>query len=359
MWQEPPAASIFSLAVAVKPWARTSSFLEISPRARILTGSERFARPFSLSVSRLTSAPGVEAVLEVGEVDRLGLGAGVLERHRLLFVRAAQLSHPHVDRVLPALVAGLPLRAGARPVPLVPRPEVLPSGSPRRGRSRLRGVREPGFGLDVVQPDLLRALAGGRLLLLGGFRPLFGFSAIVDLDQVGDDPDLPLQLRASPCARPLCRSGPARAPSGCLSALGLDAVGGANLPDRERAHDREVSSAGSSSARSLLGGRGLGLALGGATLLLASPPCSSLGQRPLPRPESPPRPAPWPPARSGAARPPALSCSRLGGGCRGWGPRRLIARRGRGVSSRDRSRGRDVSTLGDSPLPSSRRRAPG
>src|SRR3954449_9342918 len=58
----------------------------------------------------------VEALLEVGEVDRLSLGAEVLERHRLLFVRAAQLSHPHVDRILAALVAGLALaaRAGAR-----------------------------------------------------------------------------------------------------------------------------------------------------------------------------------------------------------------------------------------------------
>ena len=33
------------------------SFFEISPRARILTGSERFARPFSFSVSGVTSAP--------------------------------------------------------------------------------------------------------------------------------------------------------------------------------------------------------------------------------------------------------------------------------------------------------------
>ncbi len=53
----PPAASIFSRAAALKPWARTVSFFESSPRARTLTGSERFARPFSRSVSGVTSAP--------------------------------------------------------------------------------------------------------------------------------------------------------------------------------------------------------------------------------------------------------------------------------------------------------------
>src|SRR5665811_806294 len=55
--QVPPAASIFSLAAALKACARTVSFLETSPRARILTGSERFARPFSFSASGVTSAP--------------------------------------------------------------------------------------------------------------------------------------------------------------------------------------------------------------------------------------------------------------------------------------------------------------
>ena len=46
MLQEPPAASIFSLAAALKPCALTVNFFEISPRARILTGCERFASPF-------------------------------------------------------------------------------------------------------------------------------------------------------------------------------------------------------------------------------------------------------------------------------------------------------------------------
>ena len=55
--QVPPAASIFSFAAALKAWAWTVSFLEISPRARILTGWRRLARPASRSVSGVTSAP--------------------------------------------------------------------------------------------------------------------------------------------------------------------------------------------------------------------------------------------------------------------------------------------------------------
>ena len=115
----PPAASIFSRAVALKPCARTVSFFEISPRPRILTGWLRLARPAACSVSGVTSSPDVEALLEVGEVDRLRVGPEALERHRHLLVRAAQLAHPHVDRVLAALVAGLALRARARAVALV------------------------------------------------------------------------------------------------------------------------------------------------------------------------------------------------------------------------------------------------
>src|SRR4029450_5667922 len=56
----------------------------------------------------------VEASLQVPEVDRLGLGPELLERHRLLHVRATQLAHPHVDGRLPALEVHLPLGARAR-----------------------------------------------------------------------------------------------------------------------------------------------------------------------------------------------------------------------------------------------------
>src|SRR5918999_2604979 len=61
----------------------------------------------------------VEARLEVPQIHRLGAGAELLERHRLLHRRAAQLAHTHVDRVLPALEAKAPLVAGARAGALV------------------------------------------------------------------------------------------------------------------------------------------------------------------------------------------------------------------------------------------------
>src|SRR5918997_5321501 len=68
---------------------------------------------------RVHLGPLVEALLEVPQVDRLGPRAELLERHRLLHVRAAQLAHPHVDRSLPALEVDLPLGARARAGALV------------------------------------------------------------------------------------------------------------------------------------------------------------------------------------------------------------------------------------------------
>src|SRR3954447_1387567 len=62
---------------------------------------------------------GVEAGLEVLEVHGLRVRPERLERHRHLLVRAAQLAHPHVDRVLAALEAGGVLRARAGAVALV------------------------------------------------------------------------------------------------------------------------------------------------------------------------------------------------------------------------------------------------
>src|SRR5918999_1334903 len=61
----------------------------------------------------------VEAGVQIPQVHRLGAGAELLERHRLLHRRPAQLAHPHVDRVLPALEAHAPLVARARARALV------------------------------------------------------------------------------------------------------------------------------------------------------------------------------------------------------------------------------------------------
>src|SRR6478735_7204045 len=111
----------------------------------------------------------VEAILEIGEVDRLRLGAEVLKRHRLLFVRAAELSHPHVDRVLPTLVASLALATRARAGALVTatgglaKAAALATADPlaRPFRARLR--------LQVVETDLL----GARGAFVGGLLGFF------------------------------------------------------------------------------------------------------------------------------------------------------------------------------------------
>src|ERR1700679_1720093 len=65
------------------------------------------ARSETLAAHRLERdlTAGVEAVVEIADVDRLRVGTEGLERHRLLHVRAAQLSHAHVDRHLPSLEA--------------------------------------------------------------------------------------------------------------------------------------------------------------------------------------------------------------------------------------------------------------
>ena len=57
-WQVPPAASMRSRAVLLKPCAWTVSALLRSPFARTLTGTSlRVARPFACIASRVTAAP--------------------------------------------------------------------------------------------------------------------------------------------------------------------------------------------------------------------------------------------------------------------------------------------------------------
>src|SRR5438309_4171037 len=63
---------------------------------------------------------GIEAALERVDVDGLRVRAERLEGHRLLHVRAAQLSHAHVDRHLAALEGGAALGARARARALLP-----------------------------------------------------------------------------------------------------------------------------------------------------------------------------------------------------------------------------------------------
>src|SRR5688500_16901881 len=101
--------------------------------------------------------PRVEALLKVGEVDRLRGRAEVLEGHRLLHVRPAQLAHPHVDRVLAALVARLALGAGPLPVALVPAARGLAQAGALAAADPLARPARAGLRLQVVEADLLGA----------------------------------------------------------------------------------------------------------------------------------------------------------------------------------------------------------
>src|SRR5262249_38891186 len=174
--QLPPAASIFSLACALKACARTVSFFEISPRARILTGWRRFARPASRSDSGVTSSFALnresrsERLTACVWVRNFSKGIDIfLFGPRSLRIRMWRGFWPPSYPVLRLL----PERA---PAPLWPRPDVLPWPEPSPRPIRLRGRRDPSGGFRVCRPTFSLA------------------SAIIDLHQVGDPPDHALQL---------------------------------------------------------------------------------------------------------------------------------------------------------------------
>jgi hypothetical protein len=104
---------------------------------------------------------GVEAALEILEVDRLRVRAEHLERHRLLHVRTAQLAHPHVNRHLAALEAGSRLGARARAGPLVASAGGLAGARPVAAADALARLAAAGGGLERVQADA--RLVGARL----------------------------------------------------------------------------------------------------------------------------------------------------------------------------------------------------
>ena len=165
----PPAASIFSCAVALKPWARTVSFLEISPRAEDLdrVGALREARPRAAS-RESPRRPASKRSLEVGEVDRLGAASGT--------ARTASTSSC-AGRAACASACGsgsgrprrptLRLAPARAPAPLWPRPEVLPMPEPCPRPTRLRRLARARLRRQVVQADLL----GGRPAIRSPRRP--------------------------------------------------------------------------------------------------------------------------------------------------------------------------------------------
>src|SRR5205807_3440848 len=117
-------------------------------------------QPFAVQRLQGDRVAGGEAGLEVGHVDRLGVGPERLKRHRLLHVRAAQLAHPHVDWHLTALEAGPALGAGARAVALLAAAGGLAGARPLAAAHALAGAARAGRRLEVVQAD---ALLGVRL----------------------------------------------------------------------------------------------------------------------------------------------------------------------------------------------------
>src|SRR5205085_10791907 len=97
----------------------------------------------------------VEAALERRDVDGLGVRAERLEGHRLLHVRAAQLSHAHVDRHLAALEGRPALGPGTRACPLLPAAGGLAGARTFAAPHALAGAPAPGSRRDAVQPDAL------------------------------------------------------------------------------------------------------------------------------------------------------------------------------------------------------------
>src|SRR3954452_18029378 len=105
---------------------------------------------------------GLEAPLEVLEVDRLRVRAEGLERHRLLHVRAAQLAHPHVDGHLPALEVRPALSAGARARALLAAAGRLAGARALAAADALARLARARRRLEGVQTDALGGLVSHR-----------------------------------------------------------------------------------------------------------------------------------------------------------------------------------------------------
>src|SRR3954449_10015680 len=99
--------------------------------------------------------PLVEARLEGPQVDRLGLRAELLERHRLLHVRTAQLAHPHVDGGLPTLEVHLLPRSRARARALVAAARRLARARALAAADALARLARPGGRLQRMESDAL------------------------------------------------------------------------------------------------------------------------------------------------------------------------------------------------------------
>ena len=107
----------------------------------------------------MTSAPSSKRASRSRRFTGCVCVRNVLERHRLLHVRAAQLAHPHVDRHLAALEAGAALRAGARARALLAATGGLADAGALAAADALAAVARAGVRLQGVQSDLARSSA--------------------------------------------------------------------------------------------------------------------------------------------------------------------------------------------------------
>src|SRR5207302_6247446 len=136
------------------------------PAAEHLDG-DLLARPQSAGSHELERhlGTGRETALERTEIHRLRAGPEGLERHRLLHVRPAQLSHAHVQRHLPALETHPALGSRARAGALLAAPCRLARARALAAPDALARTAASARRRQAVQADaLLAALSLGAHL---------------------------------------------------------------------------------------------------------------------------------------------------------------------------------------------------
>src|SRR4051812_35239196 len=153
-WQLPPAASIFSRAVAENPCACTVSFFEISPWPSTLTGTSlRVARFFSRSASGVTSAPSSKRASRSRRLTGCVCVRPYCSNGIDFF-----MCGPRSLRIRmwigfwPPSRLTLLFEPAREPAPFWPRPEVLPKPEPSPRPIRFLRWREPGFGFRLCSP---------------------------------------------------------------------------------------------------------------------------------------------------------------------------------------------------------------
>src|SRR4051812_18084505 len=221
-WQVPPAASIFSRAVAENPCACTVSFFEMSPWPSTLTGTPlRVARLFSRRASGVTSAPSSKRASRSRR-----LTGWVCVRPNCSNGIDFFMCGPRSLRIRMWIGFWPPswptffFDPAREPAPFWPRPEVLPKPEPSPRPIRFLRWREPGFGFRLWSP----------------ISSVFGSSAI-DLHQVGNLREHAAQDVAVLLLRAAANLAKTERAEG-VSLLRVGAVGRLDLRVLDRRHQR-------------------------------------------------------------------------------------------------------------------------